>query len=62
MIAFLARLANCSVEKVSAAADTEGDIQMMSLSLPLPISESLRILVSLEFLKGICVLALSINA
>ncbi len=61
-IAFFALFANCNVENVSAAAETDGDMQMMSLSLPLPMRESLRILVSLEFRKGICVLAFSINA
>ena len=61
-IAFLARLANCRVEKVSAEAETEGLMQMMNLILPLPNRESLRMRVSLEFRKGIWVLDLSIRA
>jgi hypothetical protein len=61
-IARLALLANCRVEKVSAEAETEGLMQMMNLILPWPSSESLSILVSLEFLKGMCVLDLSMRA
>lgn len=61
-MAFFARLANCKVENVSAEADIEGLIQMMNLIFPWPINESLRILVSLEFLKGIWVLDFSIKA
>ena len=37
-------------------------MQMMNLILPWPSRESLRILVSLEFLKGMWVLDLSIRA
>ena len=61
-MALLALLANCSVEKVYAEADTEGLIQIMNLIFPCPSKESLRILVSFEFLKGICVLDFSISA
>ena len=55
-MAFLALLANCKVEKVSAEAVTEGLIHIMNLIFPCPRRESLKILVSFEFLKGICVL------
>ena len=51
-MALLALFANCKVENVSAEADTEGLIQMMNLIFPCPKSESLKILVSFEFLKG----------
>lgn len=61
-MALLALLANCSVEKVSAEADTEGLMQMINLILPWPSRESLRMRVSLEFLKGICVRDLSMSA
>lgn len=61
-IALLALLANCNVENVYAEADTEGLIQITNLIFPCPRSESLKILVSLEFLKGIWVLDFSINA
>jgi hypothetical protein len=62
IMAFLARLANCNVENVYAAAETDGDMQTISFSRPLPVSESLRILVNLEFLNGICVRDFSIKA
>ena len=61
-IALLARLANYRVEKVSWWVDTEGDIHTMKLILEFPLKEDDRILVSLEFLKGMCVLCLSISA
>lgn len=61
-MALFARLANCNVENVSADAVIEGDMQTISLSFPLPLRESLRILVSFEFLKGMCVLDFSIKA
>lgn len=51
-MALLALFANCKVEKVSADAERDGLIQMMNLILPCPSKESLRILVSFEFLKG----------
>jgi hypothetical protein len=54
-MAFLARLANCRVENVSAFALIEGDTQTINFIRPFPIKESLKILVSLEFLKGIWV-------
>jgi hypothetical protein len=37
-------------------------MHMINLIFPCPSKESLRILVNLEFLKGMCVLDLSINA
>lgn len=61
-MALFARFANCKVEKVYAEAETEGLMQMMNRILPCPNSESLRILVSFEFLNGTCVLAFYINA
>ena len=61
-MALLALLANCKVENVSAEAEMEGLMQMINLIFPCPNNESLRILVSLEFLKGICVLVLSMRA
>lgn len=61
-IALLALLANCSVEKVSAEAVMEGLMQMMNLILPCPSRESLRMRVSLEFLKGMWVRDLSMSA
>ena len=61
-MALLARLANWRVEKVSAAAEVEGLMQMMNLIFPCPRSESLRIRVSFEFRNGIWVLDLSIRA
>jgi hypothetical protein len=50
------------VEKVSALLEIEGDMHTMKLILPLPLRASLNTLVSLEFLKGICVLDLSMRA
>jgi hypothetical protein len=61
-MALLALFANCSVEKVSAEAVMEGLMQIINLILPWPSSESLRILVNLEFLKGMWVRDLSIRA
>lgn len=61
-MALFALLANCSVEKVSADAESEGLIHIINLIFPCPSKESLRILVNLEFLKGIWVLDLSIKA
>ena len=61
-IARLALFANCRVEKVSAEAEMEGLMQIMKRILPWPNRESLRILVSLEFLKGMWVRDLSISA
>lgn len=61
-MALLALLANCRVENVSAEAEIEGLMQMINLILPCPSSESLNILVSFEFLKGMCVLDLSMRA
>jgi hypothetical protein len=61
-IAFLARLANCKVEKVYADADIDGLIQIIKRILPWPSNESLSILVNFEFLNGICVLDFSIRA
>lgn len=61
-MALLALLANCSVEKVSADADIEGLMQIMNLILPCPSRESLRMRVSLEFLKGMWVRDLSMSA
>jgi hypothetical protein len=52
-MALLALLANCKVENVSAEAEMEGLMQMINLIFPCPNRESLKILVSLEFLKGI---------
>lgn len=52
-IALLALFANCRVEKVSAEAEMEGLMQIMKRIFPWPNRESLRILVNLEFLKGI---------
>jgi hypothetical protein len=42
--------------------DTDGEMQIINRNLPFPISESLKIRVSLESLKGICVLDFSISA
>lgn len=61
-IARFALFANCKVEKVSAEADIDGLMQIMNRILPCPSKESLRILVNLEFLKGIWVRDLSISA
>jgi hypothetical protein len=61
-IARFARLANWRVEKVYAEAEMEGLMQIINLILPWPSRESLKMRVSLEFLKGICVLDLSIRA
>lgn len=61
-MAFLARFANCKVEKVSAEAVTEGLIHIINLIFPWPKRESLKILVNFEFLKGICVLDFYIKA
>lgn len=61
-MARLARLANCRVEKVSACALIEGEIHTMNFMRPCPTSESLRMRVSFEFRKGICVRDLSIRA
>lgn len=61
-IAFLALLANWSVEKVSPLAVTEGEIQTINFILPGPTKESLKIRVNLESLKGIWVLDFSIKA
>jgi hypothetical protein len=61
-MALLARLANWRVEKVSAEAEVEGEMHTINRILPLPVKESARTLVSLEFLKGIWVLDLSTNA
>ena len=61
-MAFLALLANCRVENVSADAEIEGLMQIINLIFPCPIKESLKILVSFEFLKGIWVLDFSIKA
>lgn len=52
----------CSVEKVSELEEIEGDMQTMKIILPFPLSESLSTRVSLEFLKGMCVLDRSISA
>jgi hypothetical protein len=51
-MALFARLANWRVENVSAEADMEGLMQMINRIFPCPSRESLSILVSLEFLKG----------
>ena len=40
----------------------DGETQNMKVIFPVPDNESLKILVSLEFLKGMCVLFLSIRA
>jgi hypothetical protein len=61
-MALLALLANCRVENVSAEAEIEGLMQMINLILPWPNKESLNILVSFEFLNGMCVLDLSMRA
>ena len=61
-MALLARLANCKVEKVSADAEIEGLMHIINLIFPCPSRESLSILVSLEFLKGMWVRDLSIKA
>lgn len=58
----MALLANWRVEKVSADAVSEGLMQIINLILPWPSSESLRILVNLEFLKGMWVLVFSMSA
>lgn len=60
--ALLALLANYNVENVSALDDIEGDTHTINSIFPLPLNESLNTLVNLEFLNGICVLVLSINA
>lgn len=57
----LALFANWSVENVSALDEMDGDMHTMKLILPPPLSDSLRTLVSLEFLNGIWVLLLSIS-
>jgi len=51
-MALLALLANCRVEKVYADAEMEGLMHIINLILPCPRRESLKIRVSLEFLKG----------
>ena len=61
-MALLALFANCRVEKVSAEAEMEGLMQIMKRILPWPNRESLRILVNLEFLKGMWVRDLSMRA
>ncbi len=61
-MAFLALLANCNVENVSADALSDWLIHIINLIFPCPNKESLSILVSLEFLNGICVLDFSIKA
>jgi hypothetical protein len=61
-MAFLALLANCKVEKVSALALTEGEIQTINFIFPGPTKESLNILVNLESRNGIWVLDFSIKA
>ncbi len=61
-MAFLALLANCNVENVSADALSDGLIHIINLIFPCPSKESLSILVSLEFLNGTCVLDFSIKA
>lgn len=61
-MALFALLANCRVENVSAEAVKDGLMQIMNLIFPCPKRESLRILVNFEFLKGMCVLDLSIRA
>ena len=61
-MALLALFANCKVEKVYAEADTDGEIHIINLILPCPSKESLKILVSLEFLNGMWVLDFYINA
>jgi len=61
-MALFALFANCKVEKVSADAEIEGLMHMMNLILPCPSKESLKILVSFEFLKGMWVRVLSIKA
>jgi hypothetical protein len=50
------------VEKVSAEVVIEGEMHTMKVILAFPLSESLKTLVNLEFLKGIWVLFLSISA
>ena len=50
------------MEKVYAQVLWDGLIQIINLILPWPKSESVNILVSLEFLKGIWVLDFSIKA
>lgn len=42
--------------------DIDGDIHTIKLILELPLNDDDKILVSLEFLNGICVLDLSIRA
>jgi hypothetical protein len=42
--------------------EIEGETQMISLILPVPIRDSLRILVSLESLTGMCVLDWMVRA
>lgn len=51
-----------NVENVSEFDEFEGEIQTINAILLFPLKESLRTLVSLEFLNGICVLFLSIRA
>ena len=62
IIAFLALFANCKVDNVSLAADTDGDTQIINLSLPLPVKQELKILVSFDYLNGIWVRVLSPKA
>lgn len=50
------------MENVSEEELIEGDMQTIKEIFPLPESESLNALVNLEFLKGMWVLFLSINA
>lgn len=56
-MAFLTLSANCKVDDVSFIELIEGDTHIMSLILPDPSKESLRILVNFESRTGICVLA-----
>lgn len=60
--AFFALLANCKVEKVSDEDESEGETHTMKVIFPFPERESLKTLVSFEFLNGIWVLFLSIKA
>lgn len=62
IIAFFALFANCKVDSVSFAADIDGDTQIISLSLPFPVKDSLKILVNLDYLNGMWVLVFSPNA
>ena len=52
----------CKVDNVSADADIEGEMQTINQIFPLPLKESDKTRVNFEFLNGICVLFLSINA